>query len=77
MSGYLPKESTDCKINKTILRTLWNNKLISKALDVKNENESRLWFNEHPEANKKFDEWNKDFKNKMKELQRKASDYLR
>jgi hypothetical protein len=41
MTGYLPKESPNTNINKTILRTLWNNKLVVKSLGVKNENEAR------------------------------------
>ena len=39
MAGYLPKESPNTKLNKTILRSLWNNKLVSKSLGLKNENE--------------------------------------
>ena len=76
MTGYLPKESPNTKLNKTILRTLWNNKLISKSLGLKNENEARGWFKNHQEVHTKFEEWNKKLEKKIKELQHKASDYL-
>lgn len=76
MTGYLPKESPNTKLNKTILRTLWNNKLISKSLGVKNENEAREWFGKNEYAHKKFETWNKDLDKTFKELQKKASAYL-
>lgn len=76
MKGYLPKESPNSNLNKTILRTLWNNKLVVKSLGVKNENQARDWFKNNQETHKKFEEWNKELEKKMKELQRKASDYL-
>ena len=76
MTGYLPKESPDTKLNKTILRTLWNNTLVSRSLGVKNEDEAREWFNNHKDAHLKFEDWNKELEKKIKELQRKAKDYL-
>jgi hypothetical protein len=76
MKGYLPKESPNTKLNKTILRTIWNNKLISKSLGVKNENKAREWFREHEEYHQKFETWNKELEKKMKELQTKAGDFL-
>ena len=76
MTGYLPKESPNTKLNKTILRTLWNNKLISKSLGLKNENEAREWFGNKREVHTKFEEWNKELQRKIKEIQNKASDYL-
>ncbi len=69
MSDYLPKESPNSTLNLEILRTLWNNKIISKSLNVKNENEARNWFANHKDSHNKFEEWNKEFENKMKELQ--------
>lgn len=72
----LPKESPNTKINKTILRTLWNNKIVVKSLGVKNENEAREWFTYNQEVHKKFEEWNKELEKKIKELQNNASDYL-
>jgi hypothetical protein len=69
MTGYLPKESPNTQLNKTILRTLWNNKLISKTLGVKNENEAREWFRNHQEVHEKFEEWDRELEKKMKELQ--------
>ncbi len=76
MTGYLPKESPHSNLNKTILRTLWNNKLVVKSLGVKNENQAREWFRDNHEVHKKFEEWNKELEKKMKDLQRKAGDYL-
>ena len=76
MPGYLPKESPNSKLNKTILRTLWNNTLVSKSLGVKNEDEAREWFDKNKDAHQKFEEWNKELEKKIKELQRKAGDYL-
>ena len=76
MAGYLPKETPNSMLNKTILRTLWNNTLVSRSLGVKNEDEARKWFNNNKDAHKKFEEWNKELEKKIKELQRKAGDYL-
>ena len=76
MTSYLPKESPNTKLNKTILRTLWNNKLVSKSLGLKNENEAREWFGNNKEVHIKFEEWNKELQLRIKELQNKASDYL-
>ena len=76
MAGYLPKESPISKLNKTILRSLWNNKLISKSLGVKNEDKARTWFGRNQYAHKRFEKWNKELEEKMKELQREAGKYL-
>ncbi len=76
MNSYLPKDSPHSNLNKTILRTLWNNKLVVKSLGVKNENQAREWFKNNQNAHKMFEEWNKELEKKMKELQRKAGDYL-
>lgn len=76
MSNYLPKESPHSNLNKTILRTLWNNKLVVKSLGFKNEEQARDWFKNNPDSHKRFEEWNKELEKKIKELQRKASDYL-
>lgn len=76
MPGYLPKESPNTRLNKTILRTLWNNTLISKSLGIKNEDEAREWFRNHQEAHERFEEWNRELEKKIKELQSKASEYL-
>ena len=74
---YLPKESPISGINKSILRTIWNNKLIVKALDVKNETEARKWFSVNGDAHEYFERLNRESENKMEELQDKAKIYLR
>lgn len=71
MQGYLPKESPNTKLNKTILRTLWNNKLISKSLGVKNEIKAREWFGNHQNIHQEFEVWNKDLEKKDKRITEK------
>ena len=75
--GYLPKESPNSDINKSILRTIWSNKLIVKALDVKNETEARMWFSVNGYPHEYFERLNRELENKIEELQDKAKIYLR
>ena len=75
--GYLPKESTNSNINKSILRTLWNNKLIVKALNVRNETQARKWFALYPESHVFFETLDNELGYKIRELQGKAKDFLR
>lgn len=75
--GYLPKESPISDINKSILRTIWSNKLIVKALDVKNETEARMWFSFNSDAHEYFERLNRELENKIEELQTKAKIFLR
>ena len=76
MTGYLPKEAPNSTLKKTILKTLWNSKLISKALGVKNQTAAREWFAKNQNANKKFQAWNKEVEKTFKDVQTKADNYL-
>jgi hypothetical protein len=57
MKSYLPKDNQDSELNKSILRSLWNNKLISRAVFVKNEADARYWFSRHPKNEVEARDW--------------------
>ena len=77
MVGYLPKEVEDSKLNKSVLRAVWTNKVIVGALGVKNENEAREWFRLHPEVYQHFYLMECELQDKITELQERAYNGLR
>lgn len=75
-SGYLPKESEFSDLNKSIMRTVWSNKLIVSALGLRNENEAREWFRLHPDVHHQFESMNQELQVKINELQERAKNGL-
>ncbi len=71
--GYLPKEAENSIIGKSILRTLWSNKVIVNSLGLRNENEAREWFRNNPHVHEAFENMNKELELKILELQKRAT----
>ena len=67
----LPKEM-ETHLPKSILRTLWSNKVIVEGLGLRNELEAREWFRLHPEVHYEFELMNNELQLKILELQNKA-----
>jgi hypothetical protein len=72
MTAYLPKESILSPLSKSVMRDLWNNKIIAGALGLKNELEAREWFRDHPQVHSEFEAMNWELKHKIAELQNRA-----
>jgi hypothetical protein len=68
-SGFLPKENDDSILSKSILRTIWSNKLVVSAYGLRNENETREWFRVHPDIHLQFELMNQELQQKIEELQ--------
>jgi hypothetical protein len=76
MEAYLPKESENTVLNKTVLRSVWSNKVIVGALGVRNEKEAREWFMRHPHVHEEFEKMNCELQEKILELQKRAHNGL-
>lgn len=64
----LPHESPE--IPKSVLRWLWNVKLLKSALGVQTEDEVRLWMINHPDIYAEFDIMNTIFCDTVRNLQK-------
>jgi len=77
MAAYLPKESENSLLNKSVLRAVWTNKVVVNAIGVGNENEAREWFRLHPEIHQEFYNMECELVTKITELQERAYNGLR
>lgn len=67
----IPSETSD-PIPRSVLRYLWNIKVLKAGLGVMNEEDVRKWFFEHPDVLQEFAGLNREFERKVVELQNRA-----
>lgn len=67
----IPSEASD-RIPRSVLRYLWSITVLKAGLAKTSEEDVRKWFFENPDVLQEFEFLNREFKQKVEELQNRA-----